>query len=70
VPFVYRRNTESGARANLFVGSNSPVFVEACDFAKTADPMDWRYGELRGRHGIWVNLYWRGDRPNNHLVGA
>jgi len=72
-PRFYTRDTSAGARVNLFIGSDcGALYQEACEYAKTADPIDWRYGPNRDglRQGIWVNLHWRGDRSNNHRMRA
>jgi hypothetical protein len=56
----YVRPVAPGRRANLFIGNDCAPYAEACKYAETADPADWRHGPNNDgtRHGIWVNANW------------
>lgn len=49
---------EPGARARVFVGQDIPQYAELEQLATSGelDPLDWRFGELQGKAGLWVSL--------------
>ncbi len=47
-----------GALANVFVGEDAPAYEAMKEWAsgKDVDPLEWKWGTLKGRQGIWITL--------------
>ena len=43
-------------RTNVFMSVDAPNYAEAVEWARTADPADWKYDP--DRDGIWVAYGW------------